>query len=168
MHRSHFLSVFLFLFLVYRSGAFGWIDAAQVSKKKNLSHIHPASSQAVLSCAVDTVVIVFCHFVPLRIAVYSYIYCSFGRLSIELYSPYMIMGPSRLGEMAAGWLDYHPLISQAHGAEIVVSVNHMDDEWLNDILLNVGLPTAATIHLITVMEETTESDSQRTAFPTDL
>lgn len=36
---SQFLSVFLFLFLVYRSGAFGWIDAAQVSKKKeSLAH----------------------------------------------------------------------------------------------------------------------------------
>jgi hypothetical protein len=31
----HFLSVFLFFFFaVYRSGAFGWIDAAQVSKKR--------------------------------------------------------------------------------------------------------------------------------------
>jgi hypothetical protein len=70
------------------------------------------------------------------------------------------MGPSRF--------DYHPVISQVHGAEIVVSVNHVDGEWLNDNLLNVGLPTAATIHLTTVMEGTTESDSQRTAFPTDL
>jgi hypothetical protein len=132
MHRtSFFVCIPISFSLVYRSGAFGWIDAAQVSNKKNLSHTYPASSQTASSCAVDIVIIVFCRFFALRIAVYSYIYCSFGRLSIELYSPYMIMinrytghcywiimGPSRLGEMS-DWFGYHPLsyrsLSVPHG-----------------------------------------------------
>jgi hypothetical protein len=76
----HFLSVFLFFFFaVYRSGAFGWIDAAQVSKKKNLSYTYPASSQTASSCAVDIVIIVFCRFFALRIALYS-ILISIARL----------------------------------------------------------------------------------------
>jgi len=76
---------------VYRSGAFGWIDATQASKK-SISHTYPASSQTVSSCAVDfvTVILVFCRFSLLRIALYSYIYCLFRRLSIELYPRYMI------------------------------------------------------------------------------
>jgi len=94
IHASHLifcLYSYSSFSLVYRSGAFGWIDAAQVLKRKNLSYTYPASSQTASSCVMDIVIIVFCRFFALRIALYSYIYCSFVRLSIELYSPYMTM-----------------------------------------------------------------------------
>jgi hypothetical protein len=141
IHASHLIfclySYFSFS-LVYRSGAFGWIDAAQVSKM-NLSHTYPASSQTASSCAVDIVIIVLCRFFALRIAVYSYIYCSFGRLSIELYSPYMIMinrytpcwslqldnhGPVKIGHNGGGPVLRSFPHFQAHGAQMAVSMNY--------------------------------------------
>ena len=40
MHRtSFFVCIPISFSLVYRSGAFGWIDAAQVSKNESLAHL---------------------------------------------------------------------------------------------------------------------------------
>lgn len=91
MHRtSFFVCTPIFSFsLVYRSGAFGWIDAAQVSKKRISRTVIQHRRRPRRPCVVDIVTIVFCRLFAFRIALYSYIYCSFGRLSIELYSLFM-------------------------------------------------------------------------------
>ncbi len=92
IHASHFNFFFVCIPIPLRlSIDLGrLVGSMPLRYRKSISHTYPASSQTASSCAVDIVVLVFYRF-ALRIALYSYIYCLFGRLSIELYSRYMIM-----------------------------------------------------------------------------
>jgi hypothetical protein len=93
MHRSFFVCIPIFLFrLSIDLGRLVGLMPLRCQKKDYLAHLS--------SIVADRVVVrgghCFCRVVSLlrftyRIVQYSYIYCSFGRLSIELYSPYMIM-----------------------------------------------------------------------------
>jgi hypothetical protein len=86
MRHIIFVCIPITFSLVYRTGAFGWIDAVQVSKNY-LSRFSSVSRFVVHGGHRSRVLSLLCF--TYRTVQYSYIYCSVGRLSIELYCRYM-------------------------------------------------------------------------------
>jgi hypothetical protein len=88
IHAPHHFCLYSYFFsLVYRTGAFGWIDAVQVSKN-SFSRFSSVDRFVVHGGHRSRVLSLLCF--TYRTVQYSYIYCSVGRLSIEPYCRYII------------------------------------------------------------------------------